>query len=218
MLPLRATRGLNIGVTGHRLNRISQRQLDRLTPKVRPLLEQMAQTAHTPAISLVSGLAEGADRHLAELALAAGYGLHALLPFARATYEEDFADEASRQHFAHLMDQAEHITALTGRRANAAQAYRRAGHAMLDQSDVLLALWDGRPARGPGGTAEVVNEACCRRIPVIHVSMEPRAVPLLVWRRQGGERRGRTAYESAPSRPCGPAQVAAMVSQVMRGA
>lgn len=216
MLPQRATRGLNIGVTGHRLNRISQRQLERLTPQVKPLLSQMAAAAHTPALALLSGLAEGADRHVARLALEAGYALHAVLPFARETYLRDFSGTASRAQFGELLARAECVAELPGRPGFSAQAYRRAGHALLDEADVLLAVWDGRPAQGVGGTAEVVNEACRRRMPVIHVSTRPRTAPVLVWQRQGSASRGRSAYEAAPSRPCGPAQVAAMVSHVMR--
>lgn len=216
MLPQRATRSLNIGVTGHRLNRISQRQLDGLTPQVRPFLAQIAAAARTPALTLLSGLAEGADRHVAELALDAGYALHAVLPFARDTYVRDFTGAASRAQFGELLARAERVTELSGRPGFSAQAYRRAGHALLDESDVLLAVWDGLPAQGAGGTAEVVNEACRRRIPVIHVSTQPRTSPVLIWQRQGSATRGRSAYEAAPSRRCGPSQVAAMVSHVMR--
>jgi len=216
LLLQRATRSLNIGVTGHRLNRISQRQLDRLTPQVQPLLVQIAVAARLRGLTLLSGLAEGADRHLARLALNAGYALHAVLPFVRDTYVRDFSSAASRTQFDELLALAESVTELPGRPGFAAQAYRRAGHALLDQADVLLAVWDGQPAQGAGGTAEVVGEACRRRIPVIHVSTRPQEAPVLIWRRQGRAARGRSACEAAPSRPCGPAQVAAMVSHVMR--
>ncbi len=216
MLPQRATRSLNIGVTGHRLNRISQRQLDQLTPQLRPFLAQIAAAARTPALALLSGLAEGADRHVAQLALDAGYALYAVLPFARDTYARDFTGGASRAQFGELLARATRVTELSGRPGFSAQAYRRAGHALLDESDVLLAVWDGLPAQGAGGTAEVVNEACRRRMPVIHVSTQPRTQPVLIWQRQGSATRGRSDYEAASSRRCGPSQVAAMVSHVMR--
>ncbi|MBC7995085.1 MAG: hypothetical protein H7Z15_17785, partial [Rhizobacter sp.] len=160
------------------MNRISQRQLDRLTPQVRPFLAQIAAAARTPALALLSGLAEGADRHVAQLALDAGYALHAVLPFARDTYVRDFTGTASRAQFGELLGRASRVTELSGRPGFSAQAYRRAGHALLDESDVLLAVWDGLPAQGAGGTAEVVNEACRRRIPVIHVSTHPRTSPV----------------------------------------
>jgi hypothetical protein len=36
----------------------------------------------------------------------------------------------------------------------------------VDRSDVLLAVWDGRPARGFGGTGDVVAYARRRGVPV----------------------------------------------------
>lgn len=221
MLPHRATRGLNIGVTGHRLNRISQRQLDRLTPQVQPLLGQIAQAAEgagAGSVSLVCGLAEGADRHVARLALEAGFDLHAVLPFERGTYLHDFPSAASRREFDELLARATRVTVLPGRPGVSSQAYHRAGQELLSQSDMLLAVWDGQPAQGAGGTAEVVNGACGRRMPVLHVSTRHEEPPVLIWQRQGRPPRGKSAYEAAPSRRCGPTQVAAMVSQLLRAA
>ena len=37
---------------------------------------------------------------------------------------------------------------------------------MLAKADRLFAVWDGQPARGYGGTADVVAEARARGIPV----------------------------------------------------
>lgn len=220
MLSQQATRGLTIGVTGHRLNRISQRQLDRLTPQVVPLLARIAQTAQvaggdTPPV-LACGLAEGADRHVARLALEAGYTLHAVLPFERHWYVRDFPGAASRMEFEDLLARAERITELPGRPGFSSQAYHRAGQALLDACDLLLAVWDGQPAQGPGGTAEVVDAACSRRMPVLHVSTCEHEPPMLLWQRQGRAARGRSAHDAAPARRCGPAQVTAMVSQLMR--
>jgi alpha-D-ribose 1-methylphosphonate 5-triphosphate synthase subunit PhnL len=50
-------------------------------------------------------------------------------------------------------------------------AYEHAGRMMLAKSDVLLALWDGQPSGGQGGTAQMVTEARELAIPVdiIHV-------------------------------------------------
>jgi hypothetical protein len=215
-LPRRANHGLNIGVTGHRLNRISQRQLERLAPQVQLLLAQIAHAARPHGLHLVSGLAEGADCHVAGLALDAGYALHALLPFERDTYALDFSRAASRRQFDELLARAATVTELPGRPGVSGQAYRRAGHALLDETDLLIAIWDGLPPRGPGGTAEVVDEAFRRSIPVIHVSTDGRTAPVLLWQRRGRVGRGRAAGNGTPSRPCGAAQVAAAVSHVMK--
>ena len=57
------------------------------------------------------------------------------------------------------------------------EAYLAAGLGVLDRSDALLALWDGEPARGRGGTAEVVAEARARALPLTWVRVG-RRVPI----------------------------------------
>jgi hypothetical protein len=37
---------------------------------------------------------------------------------------------------------------------------------MVDRRDLLIAVWDGQPARGHGGTADVVQAAKDHRIPI----------------------------------------------------
>lgn len=39
------------------------------------------------------------------------------------------------------------------------EAYLAAGQEVVDLTDTLLAIWDGQPARGLGGTADVVRYA-----------------------------------------------------------
>ncbi len=46
------------------------------------------------------------------------------------------------------------------------EAHMEASRAMLDRAEHLFAVWDGKPARGYGGTADVVAEAQAREIPV----------------------------------------------------
>jgi hypothetical protein len=42
-------------------------------------------------------------------------------------------------------------------RARRAAQYARAGHYIVERSDTLLAVWDGEPARGSGGTGDLVS-------------------------------------------------------------
>jgi hypothetical protein len=46
------------------------------------------------------------------------------------------------------------------------QAHLDGGRAVVDNSSLLVAVWDGQPARGLGGTADVVAYARQRSIPV----------------------------------------------------
>ena len=49
------------------------------------------------------------------------------------------------------------------------RSYEAAGRAMLNQSDLLIAVWDGQPGHGPGGTGQVVDEALRRGVPVVWI-------------------------------------------------
>jgi hypothetical protein len=116
-------------------------------------------------LRVISSLAEGADRIVVhEVLRRTGSSLEAVLPLPQQEYEEDFA-AASRAEFRHLLLRADTVTELNPV-AGRDVAYARAGDAVLDRCDVLLAVWDGAPARGEGGTANVVGKARLRKFPL----------------------------------------------------
>jgi hypothetical protein len=167
-------------VTGHRPDRLAPSDLERFAELVGALLDQIRGSAvrlasrkpsprssEPPRLRLISCLAEGSDQIAARAALLRGYTLVAPLPFARDVYADDFASEASRAGFRALLARAESVVELPGERRDAARAYEAAGHAVLRHCDLLIALWDGEPARGPGGTAEIVQAALRARVPVL---------------------------------------------------
>lgn len=155
-----------IGVTGHRLNKLPEGGRPAVLAEIGRLLDLML-TRGLP-LALVSGLAEGADRMAAEAALARGIALRAILPFAPAEYERDFEEPGSKARFRALLAKAT-VTALPGDRADAEAAYEAAGIAMLEASDILIAVWDGGPSAGRGGTTEMVAAAVARGLPVLWV-------------------------------------------------
>ncbi|MGO9740646.1 MAG: hypothetical protein ACLPN5_03865 [Roseiarcus sp.] len=175
---------VHVGVTGHRDLGGADRQ--RLDAAVTAVLSTVAEAAEasvaeagqlfaepTPKLRCISSLAEGADRVVAERALALGFQLQCPLPFPREEYWADFAAPESRAAFDALIAAAQSVFELDGRRDHAPDAYLAAGLAMLDQSDLLLAIWDGGSARGVGGTAQVVAEAEARGAPVIVIDAAP---------------------------------------------
>jgi hypothetical protein len=180
---------LVVAVTGHRPHQLRHAQTERLAAQAGQLFDDLAALAATIAVR--SALAEGADRQLARLALARGCALHALLPFARADYLADFGGAASLREFEQLLGRAARCTELPGRRATPVAAYGALVPALLDGADLLCAVWDGAPAQGPGGTAEVVAEACRRGVPVVHLSSSSDAPATLL-----------AASGPADSRPC----------------
>src|SRR5206468_2655686 len=48
-------------------------------------------------------------------------------------------------------------------------AYLAAGHWIVDQSDLVILVWNGYPAAGKGGTADVASYARLVRRPFIHI-------------------------------------------------
>jgi hypothetical protein len=139
-----------IGVTGHRL----LAPHPGLAAAVDGALAAIEARRPAPR-ALVSGFAEGADELVAHRALQRGWELHALLPLPAA----DLADD---------MERPDAFRALLGRAVAVEEiapplprpdCYRAQGLALVAASDELMALWNGRGARGAGGTAEVVAEA-----------------------------------------------------------
>lgn len=128
----------------------------------------------------VSALADGADQIAAEIALDLGFELHAMLPFARQRARSELPDTA-RDLFDALLDRAAGVLELPGGEAGEPDAYVMAGRAIVAHSDVLIAVWDGEPPRGRGGTGDVVQQAFDRAVPVVHISLEPSAATRILW-------------------------------------
>ncbi len=184
---LMPTRRLSLGVTGHRLDRLGVDNIPALTLAIDALLAQISDAAGTGepcTFRLVSGLAEGADCILADAAIRQGWQLDVVLPFFRDDYATDFASGPAQADYQRHLAAAVAVMELPGDRAEpgaSGAAYERAGRIVLAQSDILIALWDGGPARGRGGGPQIVAEAVLRGIPVIHVDPAGRHAPLLLW-------------------------------------
>jgi hypothetical protein len=104
----------------------------------------------------ISSVAIGADTLFANEVIRAGIKWIVILPMPKELFREDFtAQEWSRAE--RLIGQAAEVRVLHGRERP--QVYLDAGKATVDDSDCLFAVWDGKPAQGPGGTAEIVAYA-----------------------------------------------------------
>lgn len=129
----------------------------------------------------VSAIADGSDQIAASAALSLGWELQAILPFSHADYRESLADSAARERFDLLLASASRVLELTGDEPGDVEAYVMAGRATVAQCDLLIAVWDGLPPRGRGGTAEVVQMAIARGTPVVHIPPEPDKPAKLLW-------------------------------------
>ncbi len=161
---------LRIGVSGHRTLSSS----DQLAAEVRQLIPRLKNLAPTSSdtpllLTVVSPLAEGADRLVAREVLAHDRAtLEAVLPYAQADYEASFGDEASREEFRALLARAAIKTELPATESRE-ESYEQAGQYVVERCDVLIALWDGQPAQGTGGTADIVAWARDRGVPVFWI-------------------------------------------------
>ncbi|MBF9152231.1 hypothetical protein [Novosphingobium jiangmenense] len=176
----------NVGIVGHRPDRLEDagkiaEQIGRLLSAIESAISDLSSGSVAGAghrIRLVSALAEGADRIAARVALGQGKALVAVLPFPAEVYQGDFADEASRADFAALLQAATSTIVLDGTTQARERAYDRAGLLLLDNVDLLIAVWDGGPGRGRGGTREVIEEAARRSVPLVTISPDGLSVEL----------------------------------------
>jgi hypothetical protein len=171
--------GFSLGITGHRADRITDKEqvsarLEEILLVIQAKLDEIAagplfQGGRHP-LRLVSALAEGADRLGANAALKLGQTLEVVLPFLPDEYERDFEEPASRKEFRDLLSRAEASIILDGDPHDRPRAYEASGMTMLDNCDLLIAVWDGGPGRGRGGTREIIGQAARRAMPVIIIS------------------------------------------------
>jgi hypothetical protein len=191
---------LRIGVSGHRVPPKLPTQSE---PPLRALLDRIlatiVDTAHDvesdyPAdrsanlaskFVIVSSVAEGSDRIVAEAGLAAGFELQIVLPFARAEYARDFATPESRAAFERLLADAATVFELDGAAGERPRAYEAAGFVMLANVDLLIAIWDGEEATGVGGTAQIVSRAVADGIPIIRIDPQNPSAMQISWSRAG---------------------------------
>jgi hypothetical protein len=163
---------VHVGVTGHRF----LAEVEKLRAAVEEALDRIEEAFPEASLMIVSPLAEGADRLVAEAALERGMTLIAPLPFAREEYMTDFETDESKREFQTLLDQADEVIKLppTPERND---AYAQVGEWVLERSDAIIALWDGQPAQGKGGTADVAQRALERDMPVLHIKAGNRSKP-----------------------------------------
>jgi hypothetical protein len=140
---------VHVGVVGHRS--IDHTGAVFTAQACRSLLD----TLPSPEIAL-SALAEGADTLFAQAALERGIALHAFRPHDE--YAHDFASPDALGEYRRLTSAASLETKLPFRRRSD-NAYRAAMRAIVDTSDVLVAVWDEVELDAVGGTADTVRYA-----------------------------------------------------------
>jgi hypothetical protein len=169
-----------IGVTGHRK---VENQLG-LTKTVRAVMQYISQMLpplkNTPiALCVLSPLAEGADRLVVrEILKIPQSTLDVVLPMVKNDYMQDFKTRKSKNEFEKLLSQATSIRTLSAK-VERNEAYEQVGRYIVNQCDVLIALWNGKLTGARGGTEEIVRYARNTKCPLIWIHTdEPGQVTL----------------------------------------
>lgn len=146
-----------VAITGHR--NLHATAVPLLAAAVQEIFESLRrQFPHSPVIAL-SGMADGADRVGAAAALAAGAALVAVLPRQRQEYRRELSSDHSRDEFDRMISQAACVIELPAIPADAQDSapYVALANFLSLHAHAVVAMWDGRPGAGPGGTEHMVR-------------------------------------------------------------
>lgn len=144
-----------IAVSGHR--GLSAPTTTLITQAIRAALREQ----RSPVTGL-SCLADGADQLFARAVLDAGGKIEAVIP---ARKYRDGLPATDLAEYDSLLARAATTHQLPFTESNS-ESHMAASEFMIDRCQELWAIWDGKPARGYGGTADVVTYARDKDVPV----------------------------------------------------
>jgi hypothetical protein len=145
---------VRIGVTGHQ-----NLPTDIITTVTR---EIRAELRTFKDLTGISSLAVGADQIFAAIVLELGGELEVVIP--AEGYESTFSDSTLRS-YQRLLSRAREVHRLPFPEPSE-EAFFVAGKEIVGMCQRLLAVWDGKPAQGLGGTADIVRYAKSEGVPV----------------------------------------------------
>jgi len=119
---------------------------------------------HQVAKGVVS-LAIGADQLFAAVLLELGVPYLVVLPCA--LYADTFS-KTDLPKYQYFLQRASAIQELPFQKPSES-AFYEAGKTVVQGSDLIIAVWDGEPSRGLGGTADIVNYAENIHKPIVHI-------------------------------------------------
>lgn len=152
---------MRVGVTGH--SKLMPDCVDAVRDGVRAALE--AEAAGGSSLVGVTCLAPGADQLFARVVLELGGRVEVVLP---AMDYRDRLKPEKRADYDELLAQA-HVVSVLPNELSGRHAYVMANERMLASVELLIAVWDGQPPDGRGGTADVVETARASGVPVVVV-------------------------------------------------
>ena len=157
---------LVIGVTGHR--DLNPDEIPEIRARVRDLFVDLQERYPQRKLRLLSPIAEGADRLVANVAVELGLELSVVLPMPLGIYQTEFSSQEAIAEFDALCTRAKDIFELPIARNGTIESISKPGRArdlqyaqsgvfLSAHCHILLALWDGKTSGQLGGTAQVVR-------------------------------------------------------------
>jgi len=184
---------ITIGITGHR--RLDE--LDKIMTGVECAVKQIIEAFPDSNFRVLSSLAEGADQILAKRLLLISFStLWVPLPLPKEEYIKDFKTSQSKAEFIDLLGKAERVICMPEMNKRE-YAYLAAGKYVVDNCDLLMAVWDGAPAQGIGGTAEIVSLARNRQMPIANIHARNHLPGTLI-ATSLGYKQGEVTFENFP--------------------
>lgn len=156
---------MNVGITGHQ-----KLETEDQWTWVSDMLKGNLLLLPAPIVGYTS-LAVGVDQLFAQMVVAVGGDLRAVIPFRG--YERTLQG-SGLAHYKKLLKQAG-VEVLPDADSDE-DAFLAAGKRIVESVEVMFAVWDGAPSRGKGGTADIVAYSSQMEIPVIHFNPLSRSV------------------------------------------
>lgn len=155
-----------ISVTGHR--DLVVEDIPLVKEMVKAKLTELIEKFPTTPIVLLTGLAEGADRLVAHLALDLSIGIIAVLPMATAEYEKDFESAESVEEFRLLCGKSIRTITLSDAPWMTEGDWKIPGDARNDRyanlglflaihAEDMICLSNNKPNKKTGGTNDVIS-------------------------------------------------------------
>lgn len=154
---------MKVGITGHQ-------ELENADWVRQEILRVLY--VQTPPLVGITSLAVGADQIFAQAVLDCGGDLQVIIPMEG--YSQSL-DADGLKEYEQLIAQASSVQLLP-EAVSEEESYFAAGKRIVELSDVLIAVWDGKPAAGLGGTGDVVKYAKLQGAHYLHINPETKEV------------------------------------------
>lgn len=153
-----------IGVSGHQDLGDAATQMF-VAEQIRAVLSFYHQ--QEPHLVVYSALARGADQLVVRIALELGIAVEIIIPCQ--DYEQIYDTPEAREDYRQLLESARHTHHLAFQ-ACSDEAFLLAGQWIVEQSHLMMVVWNGLPPLGKGGTGDVVGYAHFLHRPFIHIN------------------------------------------------